>query len=149
MTEAEPIMIGDHDYKRERGFGPKGEPYSTVVVRHRADCRRCLQHIPFKVSFRIRRVYFDQIKAGTKTSEFRSANRYWKGRVNRMDRASDGGRAIQAVFVSGREVHRRFIIGWLEYPSARRVLGREPSAQGLKDLGPGRVIAFELGDVLA
>lgn len=148
MTETEPIMIDGHDY-RERTYRPKGKPWETVVVQHRADCRRCHRHIPFKVSFRIRRVYFDQIKAGTKTSEFRRLSPYWKGMVKRLDRASDGGRAIQAVFVSGRAVHRRSIIDWLEYPSARRALGRNPSAQGLKDLGSGRVIAFELGDVLA
>jgi hypothetical protein len=105
----------------------------------------------YRLSFRIRRTYFDQIVSGEKTFEVRRATDYWRIRAARAREALGSGfrpsRAI-AAFVSGRLVHRREILGVDEFESAEAALGRLPSVQGMWDLGEGRVVRFRLGRVI-
>lgn len=103
-----------------------------------------VEPIPLKVAFRIRRIYFDQIKAGTKKVEVRRASPYW---MKAMMRGSGSVREV-AVFVYGPDVHRREITAWSLHDNAEEVLGRELSAQGKKDVGRGKVIAVHLGEVV-
>lgn len=91
------------------------------------------------VSFRIRRVWFDAIVAGTKTVEVRKHSDYWADVKAR-------GPSV-AVFVCGKDVHRRRITAITPYPTAAAALGRPPSAQGVKDIGTGAVLGFHLGEV--
>jgi hypothetical protein len=88
-------------------------------------------------AFRIRRVYFDQIKAGTKTNEIRQDKPYWRKVAMRYPRI--------AVFVCGKDVHRREITSITVGAKAEEVLGRPLSAQGIKDIGTGSHIVFYLG----
>ena len=97
-----------------------------------------------RVSFRIRRVYFDAIVRGEKNVEVRRMSPYWTRAVGRL-RDDDMGRCGVAVFVCGHEVHERWIAGVQLYRDAEEALGREPSEQGRADLGDGYVFAFELG----
>jgi len=97
-----------------------------------------------RVSFRIRRVYFDAIVRGEKNVEVRRMSPYWTRAVGRL-RDDDMGRCGVAVFVCGHDVHERWIEGVSVQASARDALGREPSEQGRLDLGDGYVFAFELG----
>lgn len=129
---------------------------------------------PRKVVFRIRRIYFDQIVAGTKTSEFRADKPYWRKVILRvMSDLSEGtrkwilskgakfsdpndrfffgfsyGAQPIGIFICGKSVHRRYIRAILSHQSARLGLGREPSEQGRKDLGEGAVWEFVLGSVV-
>ncbi len=101
-----------------------------------------------KVACRIRRVHFDAIVRGEKTVEVRRASEYWRKTAVRV--VLDLGFNLKPVmvFVCGKDVHRREIVGLRLEESARDALGREPSAQGRQDIGEGPVIAFELGEVV-
>ncbi len=101
-----------------------------------------------RVSFRVRRRYFDLIVAGEKTREVRRASPYWL-RIAHGLRDDDAGPCGVAVFVCGRDVHRREIVGVSVYDTAEEALGRRPSEQGTKDLGTGPVLGFDLGRELA
>jgi hypothetical protein len=122
-----------------------------------------------KVSFRIRRVYFDQIVKGEKTEEFRRDNDYWTKVVRRLccphcqkfiSRRDTLHPAINfsypyagstcsgphiAVFLCGKDVYRCQMISVHHYATARDGLGRDPSDQGKKDIGEGPVWGFKLG----
>jgi len=126
---------------------------------------------PKRVSFRIRRRYFVKIVAGTKTFEVRPQNHFWSVRVFNLiwsdacagmmlTRGPSGlrlpwwvnfrmkpGRVI-AVFVCGKDVHRRFVTKIVGHKTARAALHRSPSQQGRADLGVGPVYAFHLGEVV-
>lgn len=94
-----------------------------------------------KVVFRIRKIYFDQIVNGTKTVEVRENKLFWRKRLlNRPDPPS------VAAFICGKRKHSRHIASIKVYPSPHKILGRPPSAQGVKDIGTGPVIAIFLGD---
>ena len=97
-----------------------------------------------RVSFRIRRVYFDAIVRGEKNIEVRRMSPYWTRAVGRL-RDDDMGRCGVAVFVCGHDVYECWIQGVRVEESARDALGREPNEQGRLDLGDGPVFAFELG----
>ena len=99
-----------------------------------------------RVSFRIRRRYFDAIVRGEKTTELRRASSYWYAAVGRL-RDDDMGRCGVAVFVCGRDVHRRVIVGVDEFESAEEAADGLLSDQGREDLGDGPVLAFLLGEV--
>lgn len=129
---------------------------------------------PVSVVFRIRRCYFDQIVQGEKTSEFRADKEYWRKTVIRLvgelpegtkrwihDNGAkfsdpndhfffvfDDYKEPIAVFICGKDVHRRYLIGIRSHNSAKEGLGREPSDQGRKDLGEGAVWEFKLGEVV-
>lgn len=103
-----------------------------VVIATSADGKR--------VSFRIRKTYFDAIVAGEKVVEVRKMSPYWVAVAGRAPRI--------AVFVCGSKVHRRRITGISVYPTAAEALGREPSEQGRADLGTGPVYAFHLGEIM-
>lgn len=96
----------------------------------------------YKVVFRIRGEYFDQIVAGTKIIEVRRASPRWTAIAANI--ASVKGHAM-AVFVCGRKSHRREILGVMWMRTAEQALGRKPSPQGQQDLGSGPVFAFLLG----
>lgn len=93
-----------------------------------------------RVSFRIRRIYYDQIVDGIKTVELRKYSDYWKG-ILLGESPPD-----VAVFVCGKDVHRRWIkeitVG---YP--QEILGRELSDQGKRDIPTELCIATWLGKV--
>ena len=100
------------------------------------------------VSFRIRREYFDAIVSGEKTREVRRDSDYWRKRASNLLRDEVHGVKSTAVFVCGKDVHRRRVIGvgWCDTPE--EALGRVPSAQGREDLGYGPVVYFDLGEAL-
>ncbi len=111
-------------------------------------------HVPFaedrglrRVVFRVRRVYFDAIVSGAKTREVRKASEHWLGLAARL-RDDDAGPIGTAVFVCGEDIHRREILGVTLYETAEEALGRPPSEQGLRDVGAGPVLGFDLGAVV-
>lgn len=99
----------------------------------------------YKLSFRIRKIYFDQIVAGTKTQEVRRTSHFWSIRANRAHDELEHDRQVLAVFVCGAAVHRREVLHVEELVNAEAALGRPPSEQGQADLGGGAVYAFHLG----
>jgi len=101
----------------------------------------------YKLSFRIRRCYFDQIVAGTKDVEVRKRSPFWDCRAHAARDYIVAGYQVVAVFVCGLEVHRRMVKSVLEYDAPCEVLGREPSEQGKQDIGEGPVWGFHLGEV--
>ncbi len=101
-----------------------------------------------RLVFRIRRVYFDAIVKGEKTEEIRRASRFWYAAAGRLA-DDDMGRCGIAVFVCGRDIHKRMIVGVDEFEDAATALGREPSEQGRQDLGDGPVLVFQLGEEVA
>lgn len=101
-----------------------------------------------KLPFRIRRVYFDRIVAGTKHAEVRKASIYWQRLVASALREMEthpGEKPVEAVFVCGNKVHRRQLVDITEHNTAKAALGRTPSLQGKRDLGDGPVYKFHLG----
>jgi len=104
--------------------------------------------LTYHLSFRIRKIYFDQIVAGAKTTEFRKASPFWVHKVARTKEALEKGETVIGVFLCGKEVHRRAVIGTSMYENAQEALGRDPSFQGAIDLGPGYVFGFHLGEVV-
>ena len=83
---------------------------------------------PRKISLRIRRTYFDQIKAGTKNIEFRKCTKYWWKRLFPCPK--------EAVFICGKEIHRRKIkyVSILSEKDINIGLNIFFSEQGRKDL---------------
>lgn len=102
----------------------------------------------YKLSFRIRKIYYDQIVAGTKTVEVRRNTPFWKTRVGRALGELLNGDPVVCVFICGKEVHRRCLERIWYYDIAAEALGRPPSEQGLKDVGEGLVFGFHLGKVV-
>jgi len=91
-------------------------------------------------SFRIRRIYYDQIVAGTKREELRKDCDFWRRRLINTDSPPD-----TAVFVCGKDVHRREITG-VRIDQPEKVLGRPLSEQGKRDIPTATCIVVELGD---
>jgi len=92
-----------------------------------------------RVSFRVRRRYFDQIVAGTKKEEIRTDKPYWTWLLGEAPPQI-------ATFVCGKDVHRRYIKRiYREDPE--RVLERPLSEQGQKDVLSNPAIIIELGEV--
>ena len=117
-----------------------------------------------RVSFRVRRPYFDAIVRGEKTVEVRAKKTHWVLTGNRLLRRhkttgwTQGDFGVRfmggwlddlpvAVFVCGKGVHRRSIVCMAEYPTAEAALGGPPGEQGRADIGEGRVIGFHLGEI--
>ena len=80
-----------------------------------------------QVMLRIRRVYFDKIVSGEKTEELRKDSSRWAWLLG--DDPPDVAR-----FVCGKDTHLRKIYR-IYRGDVEMVLGRRPSAQGIKDLG--------------
>jgi len=85
--------------------------------------------------FRIRRKYFDAIVRGDKRTEWRKASSYW---INRI--AGKGLELDTAVFICGKKVHRRRIVGITFLPTPTWF-----SEQGKKDVNTPDCFAIELG----
>ncbi len=100
----------------------------------------------YKLSFRIRKIYYDQIVAGTKTAEFRAVKPFWIQRVLKAVNEIQQGHEVRAVFVCGSRTHCRAVITVRYWRNAQEALGRPPSEQGHADLGDGPVFGFELGN---
>jgi len=114
-----------------------------------------------KLSARVRRVYYDAIVRGEKTTEFRADKAFWSTRVHSLMREHEhdgsltvGERVVfheprpSLVLVCGHEKHEREIVSLAWFTSAEEGLGREPSEQGRQDLGEGPVYGFDLGRTL-
>ena len=101
-----------------------------------------------KVLFMVRKVYYDQIVAGTKTEEIRKRTKRWLTVAEHLAASAFDGHPTIGVFLCGRRVHRRDIIAFEEHDSAEKYLGRLLSEQGKKDVGSGPVIVFYLGEAL-
>ena len=91
-----------------------------------------------KVCFRIRRKYFDLIVKGEKKEELRKDSEFWRKRL------LDGQPEI-AVFVCGKDVHKRKITGF-SLGRPEDFLGRELSEQGKKDIPTEICIVTHLGE---
>lgn len=92
-----------------------------------------------KVSFRIRRRYYDLIVSGVKTEEIRTDKPYWSWLLG-----EDPPQV--ATFVCGKDVHRRHITG-IYRDDPEKVLGRPLSNQGQQDVLTNPAIIVELGGV--
>lgn len=93
-----------------------------------------------KISFRIRRPYFNQIVSGEKDVELRKDTPFWRKRLLCANPPSI------AVFVCGRDVHRRWITR-IAVGKPQEFLGRELSEQGKKDIPTESCIAVFLGKI--
>ena len=96
----------------------------------------------YKLSFRIRRVYFDAIKEGTKPNEIRRRCKFWDTRVEKATRLLIEGKKVTAVLVCGKDKFYKPVLRITNHKDAVEALGREPSEQGRLDLGEGEVWAF-------
>lgn len=90
-----------------------------------------------KVSFRIRKIYFDQIVAGTKLFELRNYTPFW------IKRLLWNPPSI-AVFVCGPRKHQRWIRK-IRVGKPIEFLGRELSEQGKQDISTELCIATYVG----
>ncbi len=101
--------------------------------------------MPKNISFRIRRIYYDQIVEGTKTFELRPMSPYWEKKFwgLRKDEFIGG----QAVFVCGKDVHRRRITG-ITSGKPEKFLGRPLSEQGRKDIHTRYCYRIKLEEVV-
>ncbi len=97
---------------------------------------------PYRVSLRVRRKHLDQIKQGSKLVELRRRSSFWFARLERLRLGKSHG---IAVFLCGRETHRRYITD-VKVGYARQFLGRPPSDEGRRDIGDGLVYAIFLGE---
>lgn len=96
----------------------------------------------------MRRPYFDAIQDGSKTREVRALTGFWRSNATRVLESIARFGWAEGVFLCGRLVHRRKIVGVGWADDASEALGREPSEQGRKDLGYGPVVYFELAEAL-
>lgn len=91
-----------------------------------------------KVSFRIRRRYFDQIVAGDKREEIRTDKTHWSWLLTAPPQV--------AVFICGKDIHRRMITR-IYKDDPEKVLGRPLSSQGREDVLSNPAIIIELGEI--
>ena len=96
----------------------------------------------YKLSFRIRRCYFEAIKNGTKPNEIRRYCEFWDARARKATLLLLSGKKVTAVLVCGKDSFSIPILKITMHKDAVEALGREPSEQGKKDLGEGGVWAF-------
>jgi hypothetical protein len=77
------------------------------------DIRRCGGQpvSDYKVMFTVYQLYYDRIAEGRKTVEVRKATKRWRAVANHVEAAKWWGLKSEAVFVCGRNVHRRYITG--------------------------------------
>ena len=91
-----------------------------------------------KLSFRIRKRYFDAIVSGEKTTKFRPDSLFWRQRIDNKGIPEEPNWV--AVFICGKRIHRREItlIQKVETPSFF-------SEQGKKDINTSLCYAIHLG----
>jgi len=95
-----------------------------------------------KVPFRVRRIYYDAIAAGTKTSELRGDKSYWSKIARHVQLELDAGNQVEGVFICGKDVQRKNITSVTYHKAAEEVLGRPLSEQGKKDVGQDAIWSF-------
>jgi hypothetical protein len=100
----------------------------------------------YKLSFRIRKIYFDAIARGEKKNEIRRCCQFWNVRVRAAEMTILHGGKVTAVLVCGKEKMSKRVERITMHKDAVEALGRQPSEQGSKDLGTGPVWAFWFGD---
>ena len=100
--------------------------------------------MPYNLVFRVRREYFEAIRNGEKTAEFRAVTEFWEVRCTNANRHLKYKRPVNAIFICGKEKMTKEVSHITMHVDAERALGREPSPQGKKDLGDGPVYAFHL-----
>ena len=93
------------------------------------------------LSFRIRRMYYDQIVNGKKVVELRKDTKFWQKRIK------EGDTPEIAVFVCGKDTHRRKITH-ITHEKPEDVLKHELSEQGKKDVSTEKCFAVWLGEVI-
>jgi len=93
-----------------------------------------------KISFRIRRTYFNRIVSGEKDVELRKNTPFWRKRLLCANPPSI------AVFVCGKDVHRRWTT-LITVGKPEEILGRGLSDQGKKDIQTETCIATYLGNI--
>jgi hypothetical protein len=117
----------------------------------------------FNLVFRIRKRYFDQIVAGTKTVEYRRDIPFWQVRINNIAHAIGVNNIeyaivntattfsipltkndnVQAIFICGKRIHRR------QASQIERIKTPEYfSEQGKKDVNTPTCLAFHLGKAI-
>lgn len=96
----------------------------------------------YRLSFRIRRIYFDQIARGDKINEIRRCCEFWDTRVHKANLVLMANGTVTAVLVCGKDKMTKPVKRISQHQDAFEALGREPSDQGAKDLGVGKVWAF-------
>jgi len=96
----------------------------------------------YRLSFRIRRIYFDLIKNGLKDNEIRAAKPFWDVRASRAHEVLRRGGSVKAVLVCGKDRLIKEVkeVSW--YETSVGALNRKPSEQGMKDIGMGPVWKF-------
>ena len=92
-----------------------------------------------RISLRIRKIYFDQIVAGTKIVELRKHNEFWRKRL------LEGEKPKVAVLICGKRIHRRKIIHITE-GQPEKILRRQLSEQDKSDVGEEICYAIWLGE---
>ena len=93
-----------------------------------------------RVSFRVRQQYYDAIVSGEKKIELRKYTPYWKKRLVKEPTPRI------AVFVCGKQVHRRWISS-LSIETPEQALERKLTEQEKHDVPTEMCIAIELGKV--
>ncbi len=96
----------------------------------------------YKLSFRIRRCYFDAIRDGTKPNEIRRCCEFWDPRAWKATKLLLAGKKVTAVLVCGKDILYKPVLRITMCNHASEAMGREPSEQGRKDVGEGAVWAF-------
>lgn len=107
-----------------------------------------------KLSFRIRKQYFELIERGIKTVEYRKDIPFWHVRLTNLfsEEAIQGnfeitpmlsGVELEAVFICGKQIHRREITGISRIKTPEWF-----SDQGKKDVDTPTCLAFYLGSAL-
>lgn len=111
---------------------------------------------PYKMSFRVKWVFFDAIKRGTKTREIRRANPFWNKRCQRAQIQLREATnypvsvviAVIAVFTSGPHVHKRRVTDVHLTNSVIEALGHTPTDVEKACVGEGPYWVICLGEVV-
>lgn len=97
----------------------------------------------------VHREFYDQIAAGTKRFEMRTATPRWLTLARHVTEASSRGEEIVAVIMCGPLIHRRqLLLAEVVSDRASTFLGRPLSTQERNDVGSGPVVVFHLGATL-
>lgn len=120
-------------------MGRKSQERMTGYSNMQRGLMAAQQHRQRKISkvkyavFRIRWEYFGDVKSGVKTIEYRKASDFWRPRLKDAD---------VAVFLCGKQVHRRRILFVEEIPTPDWF-----SSQGRKEVDTPTCFAVHLGKV--
>ncbi len=101
-----------------------------------------LKHKTKCAVFRVRREYFDQIRAGTKNVELRKDSPYWRQHLISQHPPN------VALFLCGKEKIARRIVEIRANQDPEAILGRPLSEQGRLDIPTRTCFAIYLGQVV-